>query len=383
MAISRQKITWLVLLVYLFLTSIAVACPYTVRDVGFIDFSQNHYYFYAYVDSTVDPVKRDLICKKAKACFVDTNIDFTLVDVENEPDHPGFIYLSGLPDSFNYPFGMMVSATGETFPLETLSLPDSFDQTVDSPTRTNLLRLLPTHACVILLAPGADTMANEKARAMINHTISELIPPKVESAFDKPVLLELSQEEVTSEKLLLWSLGITIEELQRPLVTVLYGKGHRLGDVYQADMIDSSELLTLIKLVYASCECDLDKRWFSKNPIPMRWDAANRTLLAQTLQFDPDNPIVKIEVSQILGGGVSSDAGPLAYAETDIDIEGTESEEQKVSISGSDTETSTATATRTQRQFYILVAVVAFMILVNTVTAFWIWAKARSRKQQS
>ena len=48
-------------------------------------------------------------------------------------------------------------------------------------------------------------------------------------------------------------------------------------------------------------ECDLDRRWMHGNMLPVRWDKTIQNQIAQQLGFDPENPVVKMEISQIVG----------------------------------------------------------------------------------
>jgi len=59
-------------------------------------------------------------------------------------------------------------------------------------------------------------------------------------------------------------------------------------------------LTRVLFLVGADCECDLDPRMLRGTGIPIPWNERLHSLVTQDLGFDPNNPLVRMEVSQIM-----------------------------------------------------------------------------------
>jgi hypothetical protein len=56
-------------------------------------------------------------------------------------------------------------------------------------------------------------------------------------------------------------------------------------------------------LIGQDCECELDRAWLSGPLLPGRWDRTLQQTAARTLGFDPENPVVRAEVSRIIERG--------------------------------------------------------------------------------
>ncbi|MEE2886282.1 MAG: hypothetical protein VX951_02510, partial [Planctomycetota bacterium] len=104
------------------------------------------------------------------------------------------------------------------------------------------------------------------------------------------------------EKVLLWSLGIQ-EVGADPSVAGQTGRGRRFGSVLEGASFHQDSVLGILSKVGESCECGLDRSWMRGMRIPLRWDADTRQTAADTLGFDPENPLVKAEMSSIMAKG--------------------------------------------------------------------------------
>ena len=63
--------------------------------------------------------------------------------------------------------------------------------------------------------------------------------------------------------------------------------------------------------------------------LPVRWDEEIQARVAESLGFDPENPMVKMEMSWIIGRGVSSYPGvPFGYQEFVVESESVNEVEQ-------------------------------------------------------
>jgi hypothetical protein len=86
-------------------------------------------------------------------------------------------------------------------------------------------------------------------------------------------------------------------------VAVLIGRGRRLGPTLKGDEITAGKLQQILAVAGQDCECDLDRSWMQGPMIPVRWGPERQQSAYNNLGFDPDNPLVKAEISRILARG--------------------------------------------------------------------------------
>ncbi len=93
------------------------------------------------------------------------------------------------------------------------------------------------------------------------------LPKRIEKP---PHLIKLTQQQIESEKLLLWSLSINDLKQTEPYAAVIYGKGRRLGPILRKEHITGSTLYDILSIIGLSCEYGLDKKWMMGMQIPLR-----------------------------------------------------------------------------------------------------------------
>ncbi len=94
-------------------------------------------------------------------------------------------------------------------------------------------------------------------------------------------------------------------------------------------MITRTAVQERLVMIGQDCECDLDRAWLKGPVLPGRWDRELQEIAARTLGFDPENPMVRTEVSRIVlrgEGDRSRQARPttalaLGYTEESVDTE--------------------------------------------------------------
>jgi hypothetical protein len=159
---------------------------------------------------------------------------------------------------------------------------------------------------VVLLVDGEDEGANDRAYTEAQKAIERVAG--LMSVMPKPVkepphLIRIPSKKYLEEKVLLWSLGIDVEDRSKPHVAVLYGRGRRIGPLLRGETIKEKFLFNVLLIIGADCECDLDRAWLQGVMIPLRWDDSVQARAARVLDFDPENPMVKMEVSRIVSTG--------------------------------------------------------------------------------
>jgi len=224
----------------------------------------------------------------------------------------------------SFPAIIFVSPNGQSFvvtvknnePFE-IALLLAINNILISPIREEIVRKVIKTYGVILLIEGDNAQENEKYRDIALCAIENIkgqlkMMPK--SIDHPPVLISMKPELFYQEKILLWSLGLDAEVINTPYAAVFYGRARWIGPLMKAEEINKTNLTNILSIIGADCECGLDISWVSGTMLPIRWDQNRQAKVAKSLEFDPENPMVKMEVSQILGKGFSSYPGvPVAY----------------------------------------------------------------------
>jgi hypothetical protein len=146
-----------------------------------------------------------------------------------------------------------------------------------------------------------------------------------------PVLVVIDSKSLPEERILLWSVGAEVDKINQPCTAVLYGKARLIGPLLKSEQITETTLVNILSIIGADCECGLDRSWILGKSLPVRWDEKIQAQVAKSLGFDPENPMVKMEMSQILRQSPTSDRGPqdlgnlpnisLGYKEFVIELE--------------------------------------------------------------
>jgi len=314
----------------------AYACRYNVREVGFVDLGIEQYHLYGYVDKNTPTEITSTFEQISYAALLESNIQFEIVDVNQQKEHPAIKYLDSLQIQ-TFPSAVLVSPDGQTLtvPLTKAGsaardppagragfeqmLRSALDDILSSPKRNEILQQVSKAYGVVLLIEAADAEQNKKAKEAARSAIEqvagqmEYLPKPIAHP---PVLIQVSQESLSQEKVLLWSLGLDKDKLDQPHAAVLYGRGRWVGPMFTGEQITQDNLTAVLFVIGEDCECSLDHRWLQGTMLPARWDEKLLSVAAESLGFDPENPIIKAEISWIAGKGTTSYPGaPLGYQE--------------------------------------------------------------------
>lgn len=312
----------------------ARACRYNVRDLGFIDLEPAAYTLFLTLPTNTPPAARSALLDPAQSSLRDSNIRLETVAPADLPRHKLARQLEPLIP-LTSPAALLVSPDHQTLvvSLPGLAGPDApsrltntLDGLVNSPTRATLLREAARTFGAILFLPGTDAAANAAARRSITEAIAALRQgmaglPKAVSA--PPALVTLDPADLTRERVLLWSLGLETNAVAEPRLAVVYGGGRWIGPLMRGAEIAALNLTRLFDVIGADCECGMDLSWTRGTPLPCRWTPTLQQIATSSLGFDPDDPLVRIEASRILGRYGSAQTDPAAaaagYREVPID----------------------------------------------------------------
>ena len=227
-----------------------------------------------------------------------------------------------------FPSAVLVSPDGQSLVVPVTEPDRSFKETLwsalddilSSPKREEILQQVAKSYGVVLLIEGADDQENKRAKEAASAAIEQIssqmewLPKPIEHP---PVLIVLEQKSLSQEKILLWSLGLIAEEIRKPHAAVLYGRARWLGPMFIGEQISEDNLASILFLIGADCECGLDQRWLQGTMLPAKWDEDLLEFVAKSLEFDPENPMVKMEISWIVRRGYYSYPRPPEFHRLD------------------------------------------------------------------
>lgn len=275
----------------------AGACRYSVRDTGFVDLDQPPWSVRV---TGLDPASAAAWTQSARGRFLDSNLRWEAPsDLVTEPPPPA----RGAPSA------SLVGPDGRSLPLPMPAslAPDGagpfFEALAISPLRDRLHTELLTSFAVLLLVEGTQPGPTSAARRVVEDALRSFTP--LLSSLPKPVetpprLIPLPASGVESERVLLWSLGLDPAPASEPRLAVLFGRGRQMGSALEGPLITRTAVLERLHLLGQDCECDLDRVWLQGLVFPARWDTSRQAEAAKSLGFDPENPLVRSEVSRIV-----------------------------------------------------------------------------------
>ena len=312
-----ERLLPLLVLVLLLSPVTTFACRYNVRDVGFVDLETDSYRFYEFVRPETPADTVSLLRQLPAAALRDCNIQVEIVNADAPTNHPAFKHLPRGSSADSFPTAVLVSPDGQALPL-TLSRPgQSFQDSLaaasrevaSSVKREEIIRTISRAFAGVLLIEGDRADDNERARQAISRAIDAIrtqMQSMPKTVAEPPAMIVLDAAALLEERILLWSLGLEAARTELPRAVVLYGRARWVGPVMKGEEISEPNLTGLLSIIGADCECGLDVAWTLGTRLPVRWDEARHAQVAKALGFDPENPLVKLEVSRIAGRSNSS-----------------------------------------------------------------------------
>jgi hypothetical protein len=305
----------------------AEACRYNVRDLGFVELEPAAYVLYVCPPTPATSPESTAFVDSVQVCLADSNIrpiSLAAGDWSRQKHARQLEPLATLPP----PIALLVSPDAQALvvalPATREHLTNTLGSLAHSPTREAVLRETARTFGAILFLPGTDTTAAAAARRAIGEAIAALrqtmlgLPKPVAAP---PSLVTLDPADLGREQVLLWSLGLGTQAVAEPRLAVLYGRGRWIGPLMRGPEIAAANLTRLFDIIGADCECGMDLSWTRGTPVPAVWTPALHQAATTSLGFDPDDPLVRIEASRILGRYASANAEPPAAGYREIPID--------------------------------------------------------------
>ncbi len=297
------------------------ACRYSVRDTGFVDLGAPSYRLEWHAAREFGAEDPAALLAEAGKLLRDSNVS----GPEARSVRPG-----------EEASLRLIDGQGRMLELGRPSAGDRVSRLIEgvatSPTRERVLAECLRAYAVLVLFEGTDTASNgratEAARAGMEG-VSRLLPTMPKPVKTGPVLVVVRAEELARERVFAWGLGLDPEPAAEARLAILYGRGRRLGTPMEGAMITATVLRERLALVGQDCECDMDREWLRGPMVPARWDESMRQAASKALGFDPENPMVRSEVSRIVERGpvagqrrkMAGTSHALGYAEEAVEAE--------------------------------------------------------------
>ncbi len=298
---------------------ILFACQYNVRETGFIDLGKNPYNLFVYINKHTEEDEAAELRETASSVLKDSGIAVEFIDTDRQKNHPALKHLKAWKIN-SVPAAVLVSPDGQSLEIPVATDKQSLTQTLEpalgritsSPLRDKIIEQVIKTYGVVLLVEGPDAESNAKARKAVGDALESVkrqmkwMPKSIQHP---PVLVVLKQESISREEILLWSLGLDPGEINTPHAAVLYGRARWIGPMMKGEQISKNNLERILYIIGEDCECGIDTDWIQGTRLPVIWDSRAQSRVVQTLGFDVENPMIKMEMSRILSKGSSSYPG--------------------------------------------------------------------------
>ncbi len=306
----------------------SLACRYSVRDTGFVDLGGDPYRLILHLAPNAPSHLRLDFEHAAAAVLLDANITLS---VQSDPPSPTTRLLLRSPDQRT-----LTLAEDPAFPNSRAGVVDLLERAALSRVRAQLHDELLRAYAVIVLVEGQEPDANQRARQTLNEAaaaISRLLPSMPKPVDVPPPILTIPLATLAAESVLVWGLGMDPQPARDPRVAIVFGRGRRVGDFLEGALITRTVVQDRLAIIGQDCECELDRSFLQGPVIPARWDSGRQRAAAAALGFDPENPLIRAEISRIVLKGPANpgaratrttsgafDALALGYSEEPIEL---------------------------------------------------------------
>jgi hypothetical protein len=308
----QMKQRAVIIFVFLALLGVAWACRYSVRDTGFVDLGDEPYQLVLAGRDLGD--RAEIYRRISAASLLDANITFSVREETSASERTlTLVAKDGR---------QLVVARGEELPLDVSAATALIESVALSPLRAEIHEAaLNAFAVVILIegGPTAEVARVQTAAEAAIRAVTQLMPSMPKPVDTPPKLIRVAAARAARERVTLWGLGFDPEPANEPRGALVFGRGRRIGSPLEGPLITQTVLQEPLVIIGQDCECELDREWMKGPLLPARWDADRQRMAVQRLGFDPENPMVRAEVSRIvLRGPVTGQVRKLPGAAAGI-----------------------------------------------------------------
>lgn len=306
-----------IIIPFALVVTLAGACPYSIRDAGFIVTDPVPYRFGVVVCNASEAAlaaQREQLRKAAALALDHADVEAVMVDGSNKDDT-----LVQKAEALGAESGeaqyVLLSPRGEAMALKAparLSGEQAYTallrEVVESPLRDKIMSHIVTEWAVILVVEGADAAENRKVVDAANSAARQMVGfkpemgQKIKSA--PPVLRTKWNDD--DEQVLRWSLGLEEGSRRQARVAILFGRGRRFGPVYSATQVAPSRkevgdscLVQQMRYMGKNCTCTADPTSLIGPALPLNWGQDRQQKVREVLGFDPNSPAVATTLSGV------------------------------------------------------------------------------------
>lgn len=285
-------------------------CDYNIRDAAFVDLNDPPYRLFFFTGDTVPKQAVAMFEEESLRVLGGSNIIPEIVHVSRDRNHEA-MRLYGFWDLQKPPAVILASPDGRSlsFPIPEGGTVDRdgfrrlLQETVSSSVREDILAHVIRSYAVLLLIEGPDQEENRLALDKLRQASREIrrvmrqLPKRID---DPPRIISIPRERNREERVLLWSLDINREEMDRAQIAILFGRGRLFFSPFESASVSAGDITDMLTIIGLSCDCGLDKQGLIGRGMPLRWDESLQAEVVQRLGFDAENPLVKREIAGIL-----------------------------------------------------------------------------------
>lgn len=274
-----------------------LACRYSVRDTGFVDLGEEAYRLVMRGDWSAEKAER--LRTLARVRLSDSNLSVVpevVHRVGGGSSEPVLVLADGRGRKFEL-------ARGDVLRGEDSALASILEAAADSALRSEILDAALGAYAVVVLFEGVREAENQMVGVALQgavRKIERLMPSMPKPVNTPPAVIRVTRARQANERVALWGLGFEVGSMDEPRVAVVFGRGRRIGSGLEGPLITQTAVHERLSIIGQDCECELDRAWMKGPVLPGRWDSTRQNLAARTLGFDPENPLVRTEISRIV-----------------------------------------------------------------------------------
>ena len=274
-----------------------LACRYSVRDTGFVDLGEEAYRIVMRGDWSAEKAER--LRTLARVRLSDSNLS-VVPEVLPQSGGRGLVPVLVLADGRGRELEL---ARGEVLQGDDSALASILEAAADSGLRSEILDAALGAYAVVVFFEGVREAENQMVGGALHgavRKIERLMPSMPKPVSTPPAVIRVTRARQASERVTLWGLGFEMGSMDEPRVAVVFGRGRRIGSGLEGPLITQTAVHERLSIIGQDCECELDRAWMKGPVLPGRWDSTRQNLAARTLGFDPENPLVRTEISRIV-----------------------------------------------------------------------------------
>lgn len=354
-----QRITPILLLLAVPVFMALPICRYTVRDVGFVVLNEQPYVLRI---GRSGAKNKERLANYCRAFFLDADVSLEWAEGSS----------ATLLDSV----GRSLSLHGWPQGAVALSkMQDHLDAVIDSSARDQVIAQIIENHGVVVFAEGESVADNKRVVSLCEEAIEGTqmalaeLPKKAKRA---PSLVRIPKSDRKAERAFLFSIGFDSNQIDSsdPLVAVLYGRGTLMGEPLFGPLITRTQIEENLVLIGQDCECDLERSVMRGRRSLLNWGDEQRQSAQKTLDFDPESPLVRAEVSRILTRG--------RYAEDSNELDSDNSEDESSSLPRIDSTASDGPLEIEARDFSIVYYLLGAFAGILALGAGWLFLRRGS-----